>query len=239
MQRVDRRSARRRRLATVCLVFWAGGVSAQDATTFLDPPRDPQVTYQQVVPRAQADSDIRYVDETDADLITGERPAIGSIPSPRSRFAGDGFGTFAVVIGIAALLFLFLKFGAGGMLLRADPSATRKPRKSARAWGLTAKDQSAGDIMAQVRAMASRRDALILLLRHCLLLAAEETETNFRRADTEREALSRLPVSWRRHKQLSALMFQTELVHYGGRAIEDDAYETALANGAQILIEAR
>lgn len=225
--------------AAACLVLWSGGGFAQGTTTFLDPPRDPQATYQQSVPKGRVDSDIRYVDETGVDLITGERPVFRDIPAPRLRFGGDGLGTFAVVIGVTAVLFLFVKFGAGGMLLRADPSASQKPRRRARAWGLTAHDQSFGDIMEQVRAMASRREALILLLRHCLLQAADETETNFRRADTEREALSRLPATWRRYQQLSALMFQTELVHYGGRDIDDEAYETALAHGAQILMESR
>lgn len=224
----------------VCLILWAGGASAQDTTTFLDPPRDPANTFQQVVPAGRADSDIRYVDETNINLITGERPAVRrndrlSMP----RFAGGDFSTIAVVLIVLALLFIFLKFGAGGMLLRADPNAPKKPRKRAKAWGLTAADQSVSDIMAQVRAMASRREALILLLRHCLLQAADETETNFRRADTEREALGRLPDTWRRYRQLQSLMFQTELVHYGGRDIDDDAYETALGHGAQILMERR
>lgn len=239
MQSVHRRNLRRRRVIAACLIFWAGSASAQDTTTFLDPPHDPQVRYQQVVPPGQADTDIRYVDETDLDLITGDRPVVRDIPMPRVYLGDGGFGTFAVVIVIAALLFIFIKFGAGGMLLQRDPSAPNKPRKRARAWGLTAQDQSVSDIMTQIRGMASRRDALILLLRHCLLQAADETETNFRRADTEREALSRLPKTWRRHKQLHALMFQTELVHYGGRDIDDDAYEKALGHGAQILMEAR
>ena len=245
MRTILRRGFLRRSYPTVaggavCLILSAGGASAQDSTTFLDPPRDPANTYQQVVPAGRADSDIRYVDETDINLITGERPAARrndrlSMP----RFGGGDFSTIAAVLIVLGLLFVFLKFGAGGMLLRADPSAPKKPRKRAKAWGLSAADQSASDIMAQVRAMASRREALILLLRHCLLQAADETETNFRRADTEREALSRLPDSWRRYRQLQALMFQTELVHYGGRDIADDAYETALGHGAQILMERR
>ena len=240
-----RGSLRRFSLSGAVLAAWlmlgAGVAHAQDTTTFLDPPRDAANTYPQVVPQGRVDRDIRYVDETNIDLLTGERPAAPDIPrtSPRLRFGGEGLGTFWIVLLVVALLFIFLKFGAGGMLLSADPAAPRKPRKRAKAWGLTAADQSANDIMSQVRAMASRREALILLLRHCLLQAADETETTFKRADTEREALSRLPAKWRRYTELQSILYHSELVHYGGREIDDTAYETALGHGARILMEAR
>ncbi|WP_373634858.1 hypothetical protein [Yoonia sp. SS1-5] len=216
----------------------AGLVSAQDQTTYLTPERDPDSAYLAAVDGRGVSTDVRYVDETDRDLLENNVEAARE-PGRPVNFDGDGLGTFLVVLVVAGLLFLFLKFGAGGALLRADPNATKKPRKRARAWGLTAAEKSAADILAQIRAMASRRDALILLLRHCLLQAADETETNFKRSDTEREALSRLPQKWRFYTQLQGLMFQTELVHYGGREIADDAYETALQNGARILMEAR
>ena len=239
-----RGSLRRFSLFGAILAAWlmlgAGVAHAQDTTTFLDPPRDAANTYPDVVPQGRVDRDIRYVDETNIDLLTGERPSVPDIPdvSPGLRFGG-GLGTFWIVFLVVALLFIFLKFGAGGMLLSADPAAQRKPRKRAKAWGLTAAEQSASDIMSQVRAMASRREALILLLRHCLLQAADETETTFKRADTEREALARLPAKWRRYTELQSILHHSELVHYGGREIDDATYETALGHGARILMEAR
>jgi hypothetical protein len=233
------RCSRLRRFHTVFLfAFWLGGAAAaQDQTTFLDPPRDPDSAYLDAV-AGRVSTDIRYVDETNANFLTGDRPT-QRVDIPRQGFEGGNYGTLLVIVVVVALLFIFLKFGAGGMLLRADPSAPKKPRKRAKAWGLTAAEKSAGDIMAQVRAFASRREALIFLLRHCLLQAADETQTNFLRVDTEREALARLPESWRRYHQLHALMFQTELVHYGGRDIADDAFEAVLNHGAQILMEGR
>jgi hypothetical protein len=219
-------------------MFWLGGAAtAQDQTTFLDPPRDPDSAYIDQVP-GRVSTDIRYVDETNANFLTGDRPA-RRVDVPLRGFEGGNYGAPLIIVLVAALLFIFLKFGAGGMLLRADPSGAKKPRKRTKAWGMTAADKSAGDIMAQVRAFASRREALIFLLRHCLLQAADETQTNFLRADTEREALARLPESWRRFNQLHALMSQTELVHYGGRDIADDAFEAVLNHGAQILTEGR
>lgn len=240
---MNRRVDARRCILCICTVLvlsiTAGGVAAQGQTTYLDAPRDTQSNYSDVARRARVDSDIRYVDETNVDLITGDVIERRSITLPDRQFGEGHFGTIGLVIIAALVLFLFLRFGAGGMLLRPDPSAPRKPRTPVRAWGLTARADTSSDIMAQVRAMVSRREALIFLLRHCLLQAAEETQTQFQRADTEREALDRLPDQWRRYRQLRALMVQTELVHYGGREIDDDAYETALGHGAQILIEAR
>ncbi|WP_296424016.1 hypothetical protein [Yoonia sp.] len=238
MPRYDRRSRLRRSCVSLWLVCWLGGAAAaQDVTTFLDPPRDPDGTYGEAMPRRVA-ADIRYVDETNVDFLTGDRPE-RRVDVPLRGFEGANYGTFLMIALVVALLFIFVKFGAGGMLLRADPSAPKKPRKRAKAWGLTAADHTAGDIMAQVRVMASRREALIFLLRHCLLQAADETQTNFLRADTERDALARLPTSWRRHGQLHALMFQTELVHYGGRDIADDAFDAAIDHGSQILMARR
>jgi hypothetical protein len=83
--------------------------------------------------------------------------------------------------------------------------------------------------------MPDRRAALILLLRYCLLRGAEATGTNFRRADTEREALGRIPGEWPLFANLRRLLMQTELVHYGGREIDDAAYDAALKDGAEIL----
>lgn len=247
MRSSSRRGTLRRFLFLTCVALcgqFGGTAAAQEGTTYLTPDIDPDGPYLQAVKgRRTVATDMRYVDETDLDLLTGERPKDAPAPIIRPRGSANfGFGSngvFFIVAALAVLLFLFLKFGAGRALLQSDPNAEKKPRKRAKAWGLTAADTSAGDIMSQIRAMASRRDALILLLRHCLLQAADETETYFRRADTEREALGRLPSKWRRYPQLKTILTKAELVHYGGRDITDDEFEAVLKNGAQILMEAR
>ncbi|PUB17483.1 hypothetical protein [Yoonia sediminilitoris] len=247
MPKINRRGYLRRFLFFTCVALSGliGGVAvAQEETTFLTPDIDPDGPYLQAVDgRRTVSTDLRYVDETSLDLLTGDRPRAAARPtiSPPSGpvFSLGSNGVFIIVALFAVLLFLFLKFGAGGALLRPDPNVEKKPRKRAKAWGLTAAEGSAGDILAQIRAMPSRREALILLLRHCLLQAADETNTNFRRADTEREALGRLPDGWRRYTQLKTILTKAELVHYGGRDIGDDEFEALLQNGAQILTEAR
>lgn len=233
------------RRSSLCLVILGltlstSPVSAQDTITFIDPPRgEAAELYLDTVPRRMK-TDIQYVDETNIDLLDADaRPARSS--DRTSLEVGDrgGMGTFFVIFLLAALLFIFLKFGGAGGLLRADPNAEKKTRKRAKGWGLSSDDETAGDILSKVRAMASRKDALVLLLRHCLLQASEETQVFFKRSDTEREAYARLPISWRRISELKTLLQSTELVHYGGRDITDTDFETALNNGAKILMEAR
>lgn len=216
--------------------------AAQDSTTYLDPPKgEAAIEYEASLPRA-LQNNVDYIDETDIDLITAEtRPEPRVTESRRATppaLATDS-GVFIVVLVIGLLLFLFLKYGGAGGLFQSDPNAEQRPKKRAKAWGLTASEESPSDILSKIRAMASRRDALILLLRHCLLQASDETDIHFLRSDTEREALGRLPSNWRRFKQLTSLLRSTELVHYGGRDISDDEFEAALGFGAQILMEAR
>lgn len=204
-------------------------------TTYLTPPQGEQAeAFRQVAEAGRLQTDIQYIEKTDQDFLVDELPAFDG-DSARNVVQGiNGFAILVVVSAIALLIFLFLKFGGAGGLLSADPG-DGKPRKKTKAWGLTAEDEEIGDIMSKVRAMTNRREALILLLRHCLLQAAHETQTNFRRSDTEREALGRLPKAWRSFPQLEKLLRRSELVHYGGRSIDDDGYGLALAEGEMIL----
>lgn len=225
----------------VSLTFVTLGTAAvsQEDTTYLTPPRgEAAAEYQDGLARS-IQADVAYIDETNVDFLTSDRVRRDDQSLRLRSGDGSGMGVIAVMFIIAMLLFLFLKFGGAGGLFQADPNAVKKPRKRAKAWGLTAADQTAGDILAQIRAMKSRREALILLLRHCLLTAADETDVFFLRADTEREALARLPNNWRRFSQLESLLRRTELVHYGGREITDTDFDDALKSGAQILMEAR
>lgn len=206
---------------------------AQDGTTYLTPPKG-QTDYDAVASPPQVETGIRYIDETDEKFL--ERETVKTpILRPARRIDLGGLNVAIIVGVVALLLFLLLKYGGAGALLRADPSSGTKPKKRAKGWGLTAAETPAGDILAQIMAMEDRREAMILLLRHCLLQAADETDTYFQRADTEREAMARLPKSWPHLSKLGHIAIQTELVHYGGRAITDEDYNTALDSGRTIL----
>ena len=94
-------------------------------------------------------------------------------------------------------------------------------------------------LLDQIRAMGDRREALILLLRHSLLSAADATDVRFARVDTERDALRRLPKEWRHFSELDFILRETEWVHYGGRSIEDDIFTRCLEAGEKILGKGR
>jgi len=217
---------------------------AQDSqTTYIDIPTTSDTdAYRDATRRARLQDDISYIDETGEDLLADTARETEPRPAERDRdiylpTGAGGPGVFIVVALFAVALILLFKFGAGGTLLRGDPKNTDKKTKPAQDWGLKPDDIPEGDLLSQIKGMADRREALILLLRYCLLRAAELTETNFRRADTEREALARLPQQWPLFANLRRLLMQTELVHYGGRDIDDESYTAALKDGAEILIK--
>lgn len=214
---------------------WAVPSTAQDTTTFLTPEVGQEAAeYRTLSESRRIDVTTRYVDETDQDWF-GEAPKVAPAPRALPSFNGNGVGVGITVAVIVLLLFLFLKFGGAGNLLASDPAAVKRDRKKTKAWGLTAEDAHSQDILSKIRSMKDRRAALILLLRHCLLQAAHETDTTFRRSDTEREALKRLPQGWRQFSNLGILLRRSELVHYGGRPISESDYEETLNVGANIL----
>lgn len=230
--------------ATFMLSLASAPLWAQDdarQTTYLEVPQSDQAdTYRDAVARDRLQVDLKYVDETSENLLQDvarptepRRERDGQIYLPTG---GSGPGVFIVVALFVIALILFLKFGAGGTLLRPEPKEPKAKSKTSENWGLKPEDIPEGDLLSRIKAMTDRREALILLLRYCLLRASEATDTQFRRADTEREALGRLPQQWPLFAKLRRLLMQTELVHYGGRDIDDEAYETALKDGAEILI---
>ena len=229
-------------LCLLALIVAPAALWAQDdprPTTYLELPDTPEGdAYRDATRRGRIQNDLRYVDETGENLLADvDRPT-----APRRDNGhylpngGNGPGVFIVVALFAVALFLFLKFGAGGTLLRSEPkNAKEKDAAPGEDWGLRPEDIPEGDLLSRIRNMPDRRAALILLLRYCLLRGAEATGTNFRRADTERDALGRIPGEWPLFANLRRLLMQTELVHYGGREIDDAAYDAALKDGAEIL----
>lgn len=213
---------------------------AQDDTSFIEfPTTEDGTAYRDAVDGTGVRTDLAYVDETTQDFLTGDARPTEPVRNDRDFYlpsGGSGPGVFIVIALFVIALFLILKFGAGGTLLRGDPKNVEKKKTPSESWGLKPEDIPEGDLLSRIKSMTDRREALILLLRYCLLRAAEATDTNFRRADTEREALGRLPHQWTYFAQLRRLLMQTELVHYGGREIDDESYKSALKDGAEILI---
>lgn len=222
--------------ACFCWICACQSALAQSETTFLSPPlAASSEQYRAALDSDQVQTDTRYVDETEQSFLS-ESVANRRAVDPVSVVNGiNGLSIAIVVLLICLLIFLFLKFGGAGGLLSSDPQEKAASKKRKKAWGLTAETEDAADIIAKIRAMSDRKSAMILLLRHCLLQASQETNVNFRRSDTERDALKRLPRSWRKFDVLGQILRSTELVHYGGRAIDDQPFESAIAQGETIL----
>lgn len=176
--------------------------------------------------RVMSDEEVQQQEETPEPRVS--RPLINA----------DGFMVYMVIGFFVVALFLFFKFGGTGAAFGKNP-AEKNPKKRNRNqnWALADEFGQMDDDQLFSRLSASKdyRAGLIELLRMALLFAAEKTQTVFARSDTEREALARLPKSWNKYSELKTLLYQTELVHYGNRPIDQDAYAKALDLGRDIF----
>ncbi|NBD30281.1 MAG: hypothetical protein GVY31_09630 [Alphaproteobacteria bacterium] len=197
--------------------------------------------YRDLAARYRVSTDPVYAMQIEGNLSSGRQARDRNALSPRPLRDAPaldlgGMGVFLVILVLVAALFLWLKFGGSGALLRREPDDEQVARAPAD-WDMGA-DHDAGDprgLLDRIAAMEDRSAALVLLLRHCLLAAAGQTETRFARSDTERLAFRRLPRSWQSHDLLGALLRKTELVHYGGRPVTESDFQGSLEIGRRIL----
>lgn len=152
---------------------------------------------------------------------------------PRPKFGS--IGTMTVILVLVGLLLIWLRFGGAGMVLGRTPAEADGTVPEH--WDIPPNHQNASpqDLLAEIRAMPDRAAALVRLLRHALVAAGQRNDTRFARSDTEREAFARLPANWPHHSDLGALLRQTELAHYGGRAVEESDFDTTVTKWSQIL----
>lgn len=209
------------------------------------PPHGTQSAEVQAAARAEgAQTGMTYAEKISGDLSAGRSREM--MPEPESRPSSQfrdmptpgPVSTVFVVLLLAGLLALWLRFGGAGALLSRAPEAQKKPAQAPEGWNISAEDQ-AGDprsLIDQIAAMPDRSAAMVRLLRHCLLTAATETDTRLARADTERSAFRRLPGGWRQQGALQNILRRAELAHYGGRAVTDSQFAEAIAAGRAILI---
>lgn len=194
--------------------------------------------YSETAARNGAQSTADYVSKLVGRLATGKartsRVPVG--PGTIDLNLG-GFGVFLVVVVLATALLLWLKFGGSGVLLDRAPSEDARRQEAPESWNIGPRDNlgTTQDLLDRLAAMPDRGAALVFLLRHCLLAAATATGTRFARSDTERRAFRRLPDHWSHHGGLETILRRTELAHYGGRPVAEDAFQNALSAGRAIL----
>lgn len=228
------------------LTITVSAAFAQDGTNIdpdylvterVDPPRAASLeTYQRVARQSGAQTDVDYASKVDWQATPG------TTPTPRPRRDGrpvdlDGFGVLLGVMVVLGALLLWLKFGGSGVLLSREPSEGKPKAKAPTNWNIAAEDMSGSTkgLLDRIASMPDRSAALVLLLRHCLLAAAEATDTRFARSDTERLAYRRLPSQWPLMTGLETILHRTELAHYGARPVTEDVFSNALTVGRDIL----
>lgn len=161
------------------------------------------------------------------------------LPRPRAPVVNGPLAVLVVIAGLAAIVFLWMRFGSGGILLSSAPRDMKGRRgETPESWrSSTAEaDERPDRFLERIAAMGDRRQALIELLRRCLLHAAEVSGTRLFRSDTERAVLGRLPEDMPGRDRLEMLLREAELVHYGGRALAENRF-AALLSAARSLLD--
>ncbi len=161
---------------------------------------------------------------------------------PREPIVSGPAAIFVVLIGLVAAIGLWMRFGNGGILLSQAPrELKRRQGEAPESWRTSTGEieERPNDFLRRIAAMADRRQALVLLLRHCLLHAADITGTRLFRSDTERAVLARLPENMPDRDHLENLLTETELVHYGGRVLAENHFTTLLATARGLLLKGK
>jgi hypothetical protein len=140
-----------------------------------------------------------------------------------------------VIAAVAAVLVFWAAFSGGALFAPNVDAKERKPATVPQGWAHSARDLGGQNSLLEIGRIADRRAALVRLLRLCLLRGAEATDTAFRKSDTEREALRRLPETWSGTGYLQTLLRATELAHYGGRSVQETEFQQLLADAAALL----
>lgn len=162
--------------------------------------------------------------------------------SPGEPLMNGPTAIVVVIIGLIAVIGLWMRFGNGGVLLSQAPREMKQRQDEApESWRsvVPQAQERPGDFLQRIANMKDRRQALVLLLRHCLLHAADITETRLFRYDTERAVLGRLPESLPGRDRLENLLNEAELVHYGGRVLAESQFTTLLDTARGFLSSGR
>lgn len=162
--------------------------------------------------------------------------------SPREPIITGPLAIVLVLVGLVAIIGLWMRFGNGGVLLSSAPREMKQRQgETPENWHSSTNEaqERPNEFLQRIAAMKDRRQALVLLLRHCLLHAADVTETRLFRFDTERAVLGRLPQGMPGRDRLENLLNEAELVRYGGRALAESQFTTLLDTARGFLSSGR
>jgi hypothetical protein len=161
--------------------------------------------------------------------------------SPREPVVNGPLAVAIVLVGLIVVIGLWIRFGNGGVLLSSAPRDIKRQGEAPESWRTSAAEaeEKPSDFLQRIAAMADRRQALVLLLRHCLLHAADMTGTRLFRSDTERAVFARLPSNMPERDRLENFLTAVELVHYGGRTLAESHFGVLLTTARGLLSSGR
>ena len=168
-------------------------------------------------------------------------PPMPPVPAVAEPFFSGPVGVIVVLVGVVAVIGLWMGFGNGGVLVSEAPrKATEQRDERPQDWQTASlrEEEKPTDFLQRVAAMTDRREAMILLLRQCLLDAAQRTGTRLLRSDTERAVFARLPDAMARRDDLGYLLSEAELVHYGGRDLTEADFSALLEKARGLISSA-
>lgn len=215
-------------------------LAADTPPSELEAPRgDASVAYWQAVARHSIESDVAYFDPA--------RPAPNPDPGAsaerlvnrqnRESIVFNGRGPFILVF--VALCLTVVAFAlAFGMKPRVGIASrskgwlrTREPNEVAE----EAHESAAVSSLEAISRMADRREALIALARIALSRSFETHGLLLGRSWTMRDAVTRIPPTWPHRDRLVEIALASEVAHFGGRTVSEDAFQRHLASTAAIL----
>jgi len=160
---------------------------------------------------------------------------------PREPVVSGPLAVAVVLVGLIVVIGLLIRFGNGGVLLSSAPRDMKRQGEAPESWRTSVAEAEGkpSDFLQRIAAMADRREALVLLLRHCLLHAADITGTRLFRADTERAVFARLPKNMPDRERLANFLTAVELVHYGGRSVAENHFGVLLTTARDLLATGR
>ncbi|TCA27836.1 hypothetical protein E0H66_32070 [Rhizobium leguminosarum bv. viciae] len=172
---------------------------------------------------------------------TKSSPQRKPLMSPREPVVNGPLAVAIVLVGLIVVIGLWIRFGNGGVLLSSAPRDIKRQGEAPESWRTSAAEaeEKPSDFLQRIAAMADRRQALVLLLRHCLLHAADMTGTRLFRSDTERAVFARLPSNMPERDRLESFLTAVELVHYGGRTLAESHFGVLLTTARGLLSSGR
>jgi hypothetical protein len=237
-------------LAGLVLSLVLSGLAAAPAHALteadVEPTIGPNEAYEQAIRGERVDSDITYLRpsapfEPDGDIRI-------DVPERETERSSSSWGWsrwfWIILFGalLAGLLFIIIRnSGAVSVSFKATNEKARKSEAPS-SEGLTLgalSDQPIDSFLERLKAMADRREALILLVSRALELAAEKNDIRLGRAQTARDVVRVLPKSWRHLTVMRRLVREAEVVHFGGRDVSEERWDDCLAAAKPIFAEGR